>query len=138
MKIVLDTNVLLVAIGKTSPFKPIWRNFIEGTFQLIVSEDILHEYEEIIKNHGAPGAAELVMDILEISTDVIYKRIYFTWQAIPKDPDDNKFFDAAVAGSADYLVTNDAHFREASRRQFPNVKIVSADQFLDILKTSAV
>lgn len=32
MKIVLDTNVLLVAIGKTSPFKPIWRNFIEVLF----------------------------------------------------------------------------------------------------------
>lgn len=134
MKVVLDTNVLLVAIGKRSPFKPIWKHFIEGSFQVIVSEDILHEYEEIIRNHGAPGAAELVMDILEISADVIYKRIYFAWQAIPNAPDDNKFFDAAIAGGADYLVTNDAHFKEAALREFPNVKIISAEQFLSVLE----
>ena len=29
---------------------------------------------------------------------------------INADPDDNKFFDIAVAANADYLVTNDAHF----------------------------
>lgn len=35
--------------------------------------------------------------------------------AITHDPDDNKFFDVAVAANADYLVTKDAHFNEADR-----------------------
>jgi|GEM_PF-1037140 len=51
MKIVLDSNVLLVAIGKKSKYRPIWDAFIEGKYQLILSEDILHEYEEILLQH---------------------------------------------------------------------------------------
>jgi predicted nucleic acid-binding protein len=59
MKVVLDSNVLLVAIGKRSRFKPIWEAFLEGKYQLIISEDIIHEYEEILYTHSASGAAEV-------------------------------------------------------------------------------
>ena len=34
---------------------------------------------------------------------------YF-WRAIPHDPDDDKFVDAAVAADADWIVTQDHHF----------------------------
>ena len=53
---------------------------------------------------------------------------------IKNDPDDNKFFDIAVAGNADYLVTNDAHFNVVKQVSFPSVKIITADEFLEILK----
>lgn len=49
------------------------------------------------------------------------------------DPDDNKFFDAAIAANADYLVTNDSHFNEAKRLLFPKANIISADEFLQML-----
>jgi predicted nucleic acid-binding protein len=39
----------------------------------------------------------------------------------------------AVAGNADYLVTNDAHFNEVKNLRFPKVNIISAEGFLDIL-----
>ena len=74
------------------------------------------------------------MALLEISPDVFHKRIFFAWNAISKDPDDNKFFDAAVIGGAHYLVTNDAHFKEATLLKFPKVNIISAEEFLQILK----
>lgn len=73
MKVVLDSNVLLVAIGKRSRFKPIWEAFLEGKYQLIISEDIIHEYEEIL-------------------------RAFFTWNAISADPDDNKFLTQQLQG----------------------------------------
>lgn len=63
MKVVLDSNVLLVIIGRRSQFKPIWEGFLEGKYQLIISEEIIHEYEEILYTHSAPGAAELIMEI---------------------------------------------------------------------------
>lgn len=134
MKVVIDSNVLLVAIGKRSRFRPIWDAFLNGVYQLIISEDIIHEYEEILYTHSAPGAAELVMEILSESPDAVYRRAYFAWNAIIADPDDNKFFDTAVAGNADYLVTNDGHFNEAKKFKFPKVKIIEADEFLKILK----
>ncbi|HEY4150330.1 MAG TPA: PIN domain-containing protein, partial [Chitinophagaceae bacterium] len=93
-----------------------------------------HEYEEVLGGHSAPGIAELVLEILLESPDVIYNRIYYSWNAVTKDPDDNKFFDVAVAANADYLVTNDAHFNDAARLAFPKVDIISAEMFLSIIE----
>jgi len=107
---------------------------VNGQYQLIISEEIIHEYEEILKEHSAPGAAEIVLEILVESPDIIFTRTYYSWNAITKDPDDNKFFDVAVAANADYLVTNDAHFNEAAKIPFPKVNIISADTFLEIVQ----
>lgn len=134
MRVVLDSNVLLVALGKSSLYKLIWQAFVKGIYKIVVSEDILHEYEEILLGHAAPGIADLVMESFVESPDVIYQRIFYNWNVIPADPDDNKFFDAAVAGEADFLVTNDTHFNEAKKLEFPIINIISADRFLEILK----
>lgn len=133
MRVVLDSNVLLVAIGRKSKFRPIWNSFVNGEYKLIVSEEILHEYEEILNEHSAPGAAGWVLEILIESPEVIYQRIYYSWNAIANDPDDNKFFDVAVAGGANYLVTNDAHFNEAKNISFPHVNIITAEEFVAII-----
>ncbi|MDE1193417.1 MAG: hypothetical protein PW786_14920 [Arachidicoccus sp.] len=68
-----------------------------------------------------------------LNRQVIYQRIFYNWNAISADPDDNKFFDAAVASGADYLVTNDAHFNEAKKLDFPTINIINTDEFLGIL-----
>jgi len=133
MKIVLDSNILLVAIGRRSRFKPIWDAFIKGWYQLIISDEITYEYEEVLQRHSAPGVSELVMEIFIESPDVIFQHVYYNWNAIKNDPDDNKFFDVAIAANADYLVTNDAHFNVISESDFPTVKIISADIFLELL-----
>ena len=109
MKIVLDSNVLVSAIGKRSRLRPIWDAFIHGVFQIAVSEDILKEYEEILLEHAAPGASDLVIEIFIESPDVVLQGVYYNWNVISADSDDNKFFDIAVASNADYLVTNDRH-----------------------------
>jgi len=97
MKIVLDSNVLLVAIGKKSIFRPIWDSFIEGKYQLVISDEIVFEYAEILQQYSAPGIAETIMEIFIESPDVILQQVYYNWNAIKSDPDDNKFFDIAVA-----------------------------------------
>ncbi len=133
MRIILDSNILLVAIGKRSRYKPIWTAFISGKYNLIVSDEIIYEYEEILQQRASAGAAEIVMDIFIESSKVVYQQIYYSWNAIRRDPDDNKFFDCAIAGNADYLVTNDAHFNILKQLDFPTIKIVTANQFLDII-----
>ncbi|HRP55276.1 PIN domain-containing protein [Agriterribacter sp.] len=45
MKIVIDSNVLLVAVGKRSRFRPIWQAFLNGDYQIVISEEIIHEYD---------------------------------------------------------------------------------------------
>ena len=134
MKIVLDSNVLISALGKRSQYRPIWDTFTEGYYQLIVSEDILKEYEEIMQEHSAPGVAEIVMEIFIESPDVVTQKVYYNWNAILADPDDNKFFDIAVAADVDYLVTNDRHFDEVKTLTFPKANVIDAETFLNILK----
>ena len=134
MKIVLDSNILLVAIGKRSRHRPIWDAFINEKYRLIVSDELIYEYEEILQRYSAPGVAEIVMDIFVEAPQVIYQQVYYSWNLIKQDPDDNKFFDIAVGANADYLVTNDAHFNVVRDLNFPSVRIISADEFLSIIK----
>ena len=49
--------------------------------------------------------------------------------------DDNKFVDCAVTAGATYIVSNDRHFRELERYDFPKVDVRTLAQFLDIVRT---
>ena len=133
MRVVLDSNVLVSSLGRKSHLRPIWDAFTKGYYQLIVSEDILKEYEEILQGHAAPGAAEIVMEIFIESPDVIIQKVYYNWNAILIDPDDNKFFDIAVDADSDYLVTNDRHFDIVKTITFPKINIITAKDFLNVL-----
>ena len=48
MKVVLDTNALLVSIPRKSSYRPIFDGLLKNKFHLLVSNEILSEYEEII------------------------------------------------------------------------------------------
>ena len=133
MRIVLDSNVLISALGKQSFYRPIWASFLSGKFKLLISDEVAYEYEEVIQLNSAKGAAVIVMEILIESQDVINQKVYYSWNVIKKDPDDNKFVDLAIAGNADYLVTNDAHFNIVKKLAFPKVRVINAEEFLNIL-----
>jgi len=49
------------------------------------------------------------------------------------DEDDNKFVDCAFAANADYIVTNDSDFNILKQTAFPKIKVVSLDDFREIL-----
>ena len=55
MRVVLDSNVLLVAIGKRGRLRLIWGAFLSGKYQLIITEEIIHEYEEVLNDLVLPA-----------------------------------------------------------------------------------
>ena len=61
------------------------------------------------------------------------QEVYFKWQLIEIDKDDNKFVDCSIAGNADYLITNDKHFDVLKSVEFPLITILNIDEFLDLL-----
>lgn len=136
MRVILDSNILLVIIGKKSRYRPIWTAFINGKFELGLTPEIMLEYEEVLNEHSAQGAFELVANIFAESPDVVFKHIYYQWNAISVDPDDNKFFDAAVACNVDYLVTNDTHFDVIKNLGFPRINLIKAEEFLQLVADS--
>ena len=50
MKIVMNTNVLLMAIPKNSPYRKIFDDLISGVYELIITNEILTEYLEILEH----------------------------------------------------------------------------------------
>jgi len=133
MKVIIDSNVLVAIIGKKSILRPIWDAFINGRYSIAVSEDILKEYEEILQRHAAKGADKLIMEIFIESPDIYVQTVYYKWNALDNDPEDNKFFDIAVAANADYLITDDVHFNKVSKLKFPQINVVSSKEFLRII-----
>lgn len=134
MKVVIDSNVLVTIVGRRSSFRFLWEAFITGGYSIVISEDVIKEYEEILQIHAAEDIGKVVMEIFVESPDVIFQTIHYKWNAITSDPDDNKFFDLAVAAGVDYLVTNDAHFNRVRFLEFPKVNVINSDQFLEIVK----
>lgn len=51
MKIILDTNVLLVSISERSKEHWIFEYFLNEEYELCVTTEILTEYEEILSTH---------------------------------------------------------------------------------------
>lgn len=131
--VVLDTNVFLVSLAPQSEYSIIFDALIEERFQLVVSTEIINEYEEII---GKRYDIQTVKDIFELFLslpNIIRQEVYFKWNIINVDKDDNKFIDIAVASNADYLVTNDKHFNILEHIYFPKLHHVKAEEFIKFL-----
>lgn len=134
MKIVLDTNVLLVSISSKSRYRPIFDAFINEEFQLCVTTDILLEYEEIIKQHMGNKFAEYILQLIENAPNVEWITKYYKWNLIQADVDDNKFVDCAIACNAKYLVSDDKHFNILASISFPKIEVLKAKDFKIIVE----
>ena len=132
-KVVIDTNCLLVAIPSKSPFHKIWEHFIEGKIILCVSNEILLEYEEIISQKTNQYFADLVINTILNKQNVIRVSPSWRFDVIKTDPDDNKFVDCAVCGSAEYIVSNDKHFNILKETYFPYTNLYTVQEFCNVL-----
>ena len=64
MRVVIDTNVLLVSISRKSRHHPIFKAILEGSVELCISNAILEEYQEIIGREWSPTMAENITEVL--------------------------------------------------------------------------
>ena len=133
MRIVLDTNVLLISLPKVSRYKPIFESLINHKIELLISNEIILEYLEIIGNKTTEAIALNVTELLITLRNVIRVEPHFRWNLIRNDADDNKFVDCAISGAADFIVTNDSHFNELKEIDFPKVLTLTADEFLELV-----
>lgn len=133
MKVVLDTNILLVSIPTKSRYRIIFDSLIINDMTLIISNEILSEYTEIIERKTNAMIANNISEMLLGLKNVHKQEVYYRWNLIEEDKDDNKFVDCAVAGDVDYLVSNDKHFNCLKKIDFPKLNLLSIDEFMDLL-----
>jgi len=137
LRVVLDTNVIIsgTITDYGAPFQ-ILKSWEKGDFVIIVSEPILQEIERVlhyphIKNERRLTDQDIgnVLQLLRIYGINIPAEIEI--EAVPEDPEDNKFIVAAVEGDADYIVSGDRHLRDL--KSYRDIEIVSPSEFVRIL-----
>jgi putative PIN family toxin of toxin-antitoxin system len=114
MRICLDTNVFTQIFSRRSPFAEIVSALAVGRLQIVVSTEILLEYQEVLSRKlelTRWAKINRLFDTLQQSHgNIVHVDPTYHFNALPSDPDDNKFVDAAVIGQALFIVTYDKHF----------------------------
>jgi putative PIN family toxin of toxin-antitoxin system len=133
LRIVLDTNALLRSISRRSSFSIVLDKLYEGAYELWMTNDMLLEYEEKITAIFSKELAQYITGALALLPNVKKTEIFYYWNLITADKDDNKFSDCAVAGNVNYLVTNDKHFNVLASVPFPSIHVITLETFKAIL-----
>lgn len=88
MKVVLDTNVLLVSIPSQSLYHPVFKAFLDEAYTLCVTTDILDEYAEIFGERANKVVAQNTLETIDSAPNVEFVTKYYHWYLIKADPDD--------------------------------------------------
>ncbi len=133
LKIVLDTNVLLVSLSEKSNYHWVWKLILENKIELYITNEILSEYEEIITNRVGSDAANVLLILLLELENVRQSLVYYKYNLIKADTDDNKFVDCYLASNCDYIITNDKHFNVLKEINFPKINCLNLTEFSTLI-----
>lgn len=126
-KAVLDNTVFVSFIARRGPgATKVIDCWAAGKFELITSEHILSETVTVLrKTDAAEEEVDRLISGLYLSATVVSPTERLT---ACRDPDDNKILEAAVAGGADYIVSDDKDLRALS--PFRGIEIITVRRFL--------
>ena len=129
-KVVLDTNVLVSALGwKGSPHQ-VFRRCMSGHYHLFISPALISEMARVLSypKLGITDAQrdEFLVLVAEVATIV---EPNFTLDLVSNDPSDNRVIECALAGDCQYVVTGDQHL--LSSPFYRGIEIITPDALLD-------
>jgi uncharacterized protein len=100
-----------------------------GSFVLVASEALLDELDEKLRVKFAvsPEDAAAIRTKLESVADMVKPDQVLN--VVERDPDDNRVFECACTGEADYIVSGDRHLLELA--SYEDIPIITVRQFLE-------
>jgi len=141
LKVVLDTSILVSAFLRQSGINAQILYQGKDFYYLYLSEEILEEtsrvlftYERIRKkyHYSNEEAMGYLQTLIITATEVIKRTPQI--EVIKEDPKDNDILACGLKGKADYIVSKDNHLQDL--KEYQGIKIVSSQEFLEILKKS--
>lgn len=107
----------------------------KGAYQMVVSPQIVAEYLDVLRRPRLERRFRAVASrdfraILDLIDGAVYVEPAVT-RSICRDPEDDKFLAAALAGRAHYVVSEDADLLDL--RRYEDTAIVDAATFLPLL-----
>lgn len=131
-KVVVDTNALVSSLSAKSEFHKLIELILDENISLFITDEIMLEYEEVLQKKYSITVAQNFLSALKQIPTVKYVNIYFKWNLLAQDEDDNKFVDCYLAANAEYLITNDTGYNVLKRVDFPKVNIIKLEEFLSL------
>ena len=133
MRAVIDTGVLVSAlIRRQGTTGDVLRALRDGRFTTIYSTDILVEIIDVLgrptfrnKYHIEPDDITVLINLLRLRGEVVTPQRKIT---ACRDPKDDKFLEAALAGEADCIVSGDLDLLVLT--PFENIPILRPAEFL--------
>lgn len=138
MRIVIDTNVLISAfLSPRGAPAHVFRQYEQGSFDLLVSEPILTEYQQALKYpkvqaHHQMSDAEVASVIENFRRAAIIVSPQVPVQPDLADKDDIKLFACAVAGEGEYIVSGDRLVQDVGA--YKGIQVLSPSLFLTVLE----
>ncbi len=129
MKVVVDTNVFVSSFFGGKPRRVIDR-WKRGEITLCLSESILDEYVRVLAAMGLDEENEYA-ELLELFRDqynLIFAAQTPELRIVERDPDDDKFLEAAVKLDAAAVVTGDETLREVG--SYGGIDVLNPNEFL--------
>jgi putative PIN family toxin of toxin-antitoxin system len=128
MKIVIDTNIYISAIfwgGKPREVLDLGRS---GEMLIFISPEIESEIAEKLSKKFTLKKDEIKNVLLDLSTFTIPTLVTLHVEAVPEDPEDNKFIECALTCKANYIVSGDRHLLQL--KEYAGIKILKASEIL--------
>lgn len=130
-RIVLDTNVLISAVGFGGKPREILNLVLDDQIRVVTSPILLAELEDVIHKKFP----SLSNDFNKLSIQIKKKfRMVKPKETIEilKDIEDNRVLEAAIEGKCGYIVTGDSDL--LILKTFREIKILTPDDFLKELQ----
>jgi uncharacterized protein len=132
-RFVIDTNVLLKAVLSDTSFSRIALNYVVKEATLLQSEATAHEFATVIvrpkfDKYISQARREQFRHVIE--ADATFVEIVEIVR-VCRDPKDDKFLELAIAGQADYILTDDGDLLVLN--PFRDVQILTPQAFLQSL-----
>lgn len=130
MKVVLDTNVVISGLFFGGIPRAILTDWSYGRFQLMLSVEILHEYERVAreldrKYQVLDGDWEQVLRLIALNATLVAAQPLK--KQVCTDPKDDKFLACARSSSASLIVSGDKHLLDVSG--WNDIEVLTPRQF---------
>lgn len=135
-RIVIDTNVLVSAVlSPNGAARGALRRCLTGTAQPLIGNALFLEYEDVLAREELFAAAPISPEDRAALLDAVlgvcqWINVSFLWRPNLRDESDNHLIELAVAGNAEWIVTNNEKDFAAGELIFGGFRVVTPGAWL--------
>ena len=130
MRLILDTYVFVSGVFFSGPPYQILKAWRDGKIQLVVSPEILEEYQrvgEILSEQFSKVSLSPIIDLLAVQAKLVLPPPLA--QPVCTDPDDDKFLACALTSKTKFVISGDKHLLGVS--SYRGIRIVRPRKFVE-------